>query len=171
MERRPGHKWSRRLRKCWRAQHDSNMRPSGPQTGEGLSQDTNLRLVACEGLKGAAIDCTGDGPRPYTAPRLGSLPSVSMRLRRRIQTRPGSRRGYWSRLLRATASRDSTTTRSRGEPRTASRSRTLGAAVGAGFEADSCNALSSPAACCSGVLTGGLRRASCASPIETSCPL
>src|SRR3990172_8381073 len=27
-----------------------------------------MRLVACEGLKGAAIGCTGDGPRPYTAP-------------------------------------------------------------------------------------------------------
>jgi hypothetical protein len=55
-------------RNDWRAGKDSNPRPSGSKNVEGARSDASLRLVACEALKGAAIDCTGDGPTALYGP-------------------------------------------------------------------------------------------------------
>jgi len=38
----------------WRAQQDSNLRPSGPQTAEEARRGVRLRLVHCNGLRSAA---------------------------------------------------------------------------------------------------------------------
>jgi hypothetical protein len=45
-----------------RAGRDSNPRRSGSKNVEDVGSDASLRLVACEGLKEAAMDCPGDGP-------------------------------------------------------------------------------------------------------------
>ena len=60
----------------WRAQQDSNLRPSGPQYETDPRNDAGLRLLPCKGLQGAAPGCTRDGSRLYPAPTFRESPAA-----------------------------------------------------------------------------------------------
>jgi len=75
-EKRPSRNRPRRLIISWRAQQDSNLRPSGPQYETDPRNDAGLRLLPCKGLQGAAPGCTRDGSRLYPAPTFRESPAA-----------------------------------------------------------------------------------------------
>ncbi len=52
----------------WRARHDSNVRPSGPQTVERVRSNASLRLPHCEHRQGAELHGTEHGPTALYGP-------------------------------------------------------------------------------------------------------